>query len=70
MKQIIHKTKTYERLDSLAYKYYGNAFEIQRIVAANPALPISPFLPANTEIIIPIPEEGTISKEGLPPWKQ
>lgn len=71
MKQIVHKTGTYERWDTLAYKYLGDVFRYPEIVAANPSIPISPFLPAFTNIIVPIPDtpESTSSK-GLPPWKQ
>lgn len=71
MKQIVHKTGTYERWDTLAYKYLGDVFRFTEIVAANPSIAMSPFLPAFTEVIIPIPENPeTISNEGLPPWKQ
>ena len=71
-KFIEHITQAGERWDDLAYKYYGNCFEVNEIIKANPDIEISPFLPEKTRIIIPIFEKKTSStnSENLPVWKQ
>ena len=43
-----------ERWDSLAWKYYGDPYAYGRIIAANPALDITPLLPPGVPILIPI----------------
>lgn len=72
-KYIEHKAQAGERWDDLAYKYYGNCFQVNEIIEANPDIAISPFLPEGETIIIPIPEDHTTSlsnTESLPVWKQ
>lgn len=36
---LIYTTRDGDRWDTIAHKHYGNAFEIDRLVAANPHLP-------------------------------
>ena len=72
-KYIEHKAQAGERWDDLAYKYYGNCFQVAEIIDANPQIGISPFLPEGEIIIIPILEKTTQTKttnESLPIWQQ
>lgn len=66
---LTHITTEGERWDQLAWKYYGNALEYERIVAANPQVPITPTLLGGLRLSIPVIEETQIV-EGLPPWKR
>lgn len=66
---LTHITTEGERWDQLAWKYYGNALEYERIVAANPQVPIAPTLLGGLRLSIPVIEETQIV-EDLPPWKR
>ena len=66
---LTHITTEGERWDQLAWKYYGNALEYERIVAANPQVPITPTLASGLRLSIPVIEETQIV-EDLPPWKR
>ncbi|KGH08707.1 MULTISPECIES: tail protein X [Comamonas] len=66
---LTHITTEGERWDQLAWKYYGNALEYERIVAANPQVPITPTLLGGLRLSIPVIEETQIV-EDLPPWKR
>jgi phage tail protein X len=60
-----------QRWDSIAYRYYGDALAYERVVAANPQVPIVPALPAGTVLLIPVAEApDVIAGEDLPPWKR
>lgn len=71
-KYIEHTAQAGERWDDLAYKYYGNCFQVNEIIEANPQIGISPFLPEGETIVIPILESKTssTSNESLPIWQQ
>lgn len=71
-KYIEHKAQAGERWDDLAYRYYGNCFQVNEIIDANPQIGISPFLPEGETIIIPILEETTkqTNNENLPIWQK
>lgn len=62
-----HITTEGERWDLLAYRYYGNALLYERIVAANPHVPLTPTLPSGLTLSIPLIEQQDLS-EDLPPW--
>lgn len=69
---IEHVTRDGDRWDLLAWEYYGDALVYERIVAANPDIPITPILPSGLVVLIPVIEvvaEETTT-EGLPPWKR
>ena len=66
---LTHITTEGERWDQLAWKYYGNALEYERIVAANPQVPITPTLLGGLRLSSPVIEETQIV-EDLPPWKR
>ncbi|KAF0205490.1 MAG: hypothetical protein FD173_933 [Gallionellaceae bacterium] len=65
-----HITTEGERWDQLAYRYYGDAFAYERIVVANPDIPLMLVLPGGLELAIPVIEESDVIATGeLPPWK-
>lgn len=66
---LTHITTEGERWDQLAWKYYGNALAYERIVAANPQVPITPTLQGGLRLSIPVIEEAQ-TVEDLPPWKR
>jgi len=66
---IIHTTKYNERIDEIAYKYYGNCYKIQPIIETNPHVEVSEILEEGIELLIPI-EEQKIDNSMLPIWKR
>ena len=65
----IYKTNPNDRWDSIATKFYGNCYEIEPIINANPHIPIKSVLDADIEIRIPI-KETPKSTGNKPIWKQ
>lgn len=65
----IYKTNPNDRWDSIATKFYGNCYEIEPIINANPHIPIKSVLDADIEIRIPIKEKFLPNQKG-PVWKQ
>lgn len=61
-----------QRWDTLAWLYYGDAYAYERIVAANPHIPLAATLPGGVTVYIPIIEVPATqsSSENLPPWKR
>lgn len=72
MSTLPHVVAQGDRWDSLAWHYYGDAFGFQRIIDANPAVPICQPLGAGTVLVIPViaREHIMINPEDLPPWKR
>ena len=72
MKYAFYKTGHNERWDNIAYKYYKNSYDIQKLIEANPHIPINTVIPPETEITIPIEEISKLKKSTsvLPIWKQ
>ena len=71
MDVIEHITRDGDRWDLLAWEYYGDATQYERIVAANNHVDITPILPSGIVINIPVIEEppAELSEtEELPPW--
>lgn len=69
-----HRTRTGERFDTLAYRYYGDANRTAPIIAANrdrmrPEEPVPAILPEGLVLRIPILDE-LASEDDLPPWKR
>lgn len=65
-------TKENDRWDLISYRIYGNPFKYEKIIAANPAVPIYPILPAGIKLRVPVSNDTEIitSKELLPPWRR
>lgn len=69
MRKLVHQVQGAERWDTLAYHYYGSAFELGRLIAANPHLSIDEELPVGAVVFVPIIAQPT-TDEHLPPWKR
>lgn len=68
---IEHVTREGERWDQLAWEYYGDPYDYERIILANPTIPIIPVLPSGVILLIPIIEDAEeIPAVELPPWKR
>lgn len=66
---IFHVAGYLERWDSIAYKYYKNTYEIQKLIDANPHIPITGIIKEGTEIKVPIDEDVKTDSK-LPIWKK
>lgn len=67
---ISHQIQEGERWDTLAYRYYGDANEINRLIDANPHIPFCEVLPIGQVLFIPVIAIKATSQAGLPPWMQ
>ncbi len=68
---IEHVTRAGERLDLLAWRYYGDAARLSPIVEANPSCPLTPMLPSGLTLVIPVQvQESAAAADALPPWKR
>lgn len=69
---IQYVTQGGERWDTVSFKMYGTVSEVQRIVDANPAVPVTERLTGGTVLDIPVLEENNVAvdKMLLPPWKR
>jgi phage tail protein X len=66
-----HITSDGDRWDLLAWRYYGDATQYERIIAANVNVNIVPVLASGIALVIPVVEEGTTGASAsteLPPW--
>lgn len=72
METIQYITQEGERWDTVSFKMYGTPNEVQRIIEANPNIPITERLEGGLVLEIPILETNnlTTDKEDLPPWKR
>lgn len=72
METIQYITQEGERWDTVSFKMYGTPNEVQRIIEANPNIPITERLEGCLVLEIPILETNnlTTDKEDLPPWKR
>ena len=71
MDHLLHTPKDGERIDSLAFYYYGDAAKLEPILRANPHLFGTLAVEAGPQIVIPIIEAPpTPPAPGLPPWRQ
>ena len=71
MDYLEHITREGERWDSLAWRYYGDAFAYGPLIEANPHLRITPRLPAGQMLLVPfIESDSNRLSQSLPPWKR
>ena len=69
MKYLTYQTQQGDRWDTIAYKYYGDAYRYQPILDANPEIRILPRLPAGVVLKIPLLDlTQYVTTEALPPW--
>lgn len=69
MKFVEIVTRDRDRWDLIAYRCYGDASAFERIIRANPDIPIRSVLPAGLRVLVPVMAEPTASSQ-LPPWKR
>ena len=67
---IQHQIKAGERWDLLAYHYYGDVGEINRLIDANPHIPFCEVLPTGHTLFVPVIKVKTTSQADLPSWMQ
>lgn len=67
---IEHITKDGDRWDQLAWRYYGDALDYERIIVANPEVAITAALPSGLKLRIPVIEDSAVVSAGMPPWKK
>jgi phage tail protein X len=70
MQYVEYVTKEGDRWDQIALIHYGNAYDYERIIIANPTAPITPTLPGGIKLAIPVIERQTANSSLLPPWKR
>jgi phage tail protein X len=66
---ILHITRSGERWDLLAWRYYGDATDYSPLIMANPSVPIEPVFEAGLSIAVPIQPKSALVTVDLPPWK-
>lgn len=57
-----------DRWDTIAWRFYGNALLIAGLIAANPAIPVYPVLPAGVVVYVPILTPPALTVAARPPW--
>lgn len=65
-------TRDGDRWDQIALAHYGDVFAYERIIRANPTVPITPTLRGGIRLAIPIvaATTATVAANQLPPWKR
>ncbi|MFN8682770.1 tail protein X [Paracoccus sp. P2] len=65
-----HLTAEGDRWDLIAWRYYGDPHLYEPIIAANPTVPIRPFLASGIRLRVPIIPDEVVLDRDLPPWKR
>lgn len=66
---LVYTTRHGDRWDTVAHKHYGNAFEIGRLIAANPHLPLAEQFDAGLPVFVPVLRTPPKQRQDvLPPW--
>ena len=67
-----HVTTEGERWDQLAWRYYGDPYRYEPLIAGNPDVLIVPVLPGGLTLRVPFlgEEIEELAAESLPPWKR
>ena len=66
---IRHTTRSGERWDLLAHRYYGNAMLVDGLIAANPHLPLAEEFSDGLTVFVPVLEAKPQNTQAqLPPW--
>lgn len=63
-------TREGERWDQVSMRHYGTAYGYERIIVANPTVPIAPTLPGGIRLAIPVIARSSTDSQQLPPWKR
>jgi phage tail protein X len=67
---IVHVSRSGERWDLLAWKYYGDPSQYRPVIMANPEVAIEPVFEAGLTIVVPIIEQSAVEEDDLPPWRE
>lgn len=67
MSFIVIITRDGDRWDLIAHRAYGDPYDYERIIAANPHIPIRPTLPGGLRVWVPVVASP---KAEAPPWKR
>lgn len=66
---LLYTTRDGDRWDTISHKHYGTAFEIDRLIAANPHLPLAEQFESGLTVFIPVIEQKINNQqEDMPPW--
>ena len=66
---LIYTTRDGDRWDTISHKHYGTAFEIDRLIAANPHLPLVEQFASGLTVFVPVIERKTNpQQQDMPPW--
>lgn len=66
---IRHTTRSGERWDLLAHRYYGDALLVGGLIAANPHLPLAEEFSDGLTVFVPVLEaKPQTALSQLPPW--
>ncbi|QIW15858.1 hypothetical protein A4G20_05685 [Pasteurellaceae bacterium RH1A] len=67
---ILHQIQEGDRWDNLAYHYYGDIGQMNRLLNANPHIPFCEILPQGETLKVPVLAVKTTDNSDLPPWLQ
>lgn len=66
---LIYTTRDGDRWDTISHKHYGTAFEIDRLIAANPHLPLAEQFESGLTVFVPAIQHVTNQQQqDMPPW--
>lgn len=65
---LIYTTRDGDRWDTIAHKHYGTAFEIDRLISANPHLQLAEQFVSGLTVFVPIIQHTTNQQQDMPPW--
>lgn len=66
---LLYTTRDSDRWDTISHKHYGTAFEIDRLIAANPHLPLAEQFASGLTVFVPVVQQKIQqNQELLPPW--
>lgn len=67
MSSVVITTLEGDRWDLIAWRAYGDPYAIDRLIAANPHIPITPVLPGGLSVWCPV---VAAPPNDTPPWKR
>ena len=59
---LVYTTQDGDRWDTIAHKHYGNALAINRLIAANPHLPLAEQFASGLTVFVPVVRQGEINR--------
>ena len=66
---LVYTTQDGDRWDTIAHQHYGNALAINRLIAANPHLPLAEQFASGLTVFVPVVRQGETQRQDLlPPW--